>query len=98
ELHGGSIDARSAGEGRGSHFTVRLPCCAAAGADDPGSTAGETAARPRCIVIVEDNEDARQMLKALLELARHEVHDAADGPAGIEVAAGAEPTRPLSST
>ena len=91
ELHGGSIEARSAGEGRGSRFTIRLPGCAAPGGDDPGSTAGEAAARPRRIVIVEDNEDARQMLKALLELARHEVHDAADGPAGIELAAAVDP-------
>jgi len=55
------------------------------------STAGEAAARPRRIVIVEDNEDARQMLKALLELGRHEVHDAADGPAGIELVVAVEP-------
>jgi len=91
ELHGGSIQARSAGEGRGSRFTIRLPRCAAPVGDGPGSTAGEAAARPRRIVIVEDNEDARQMLKALLELARHEVHDAADGPAGIELTAAVEP-------
>jgi len=91
ELHGGSIEARSAGEGRGSPFTIRLPGCAAPGGDDPGSTAGEAAARPRRIVIVEDNEDARQMLKALLELGRHEVHDAADGPAGIELVVAVEP-------
>ena len=91
ELHGGSIEARSAGEGRGSRFTIRLPGCAAPGGDDPGSTAGKAAARPRRIVIVEDNEDARQMLKALLELARHEVHDAADGPAAIELVGAVEP-------
>src|SRR5215468_10415719 len=91
ELHGGSIEARSAGEGRGSRFTIRLPGCAAPGGDDLGSTAGEAAARPRRIVIMEDNEDARQMLKALLELGRHEVHDAADGPAGIELVMAVEP-------
>ena len=91
ELHGGSIQARSAGEGQGSRFTIRLPRCAAPDADDPGGTAGEAAARPRRIVIVEDNEDARQMLKALLGLANHEVHDAADGKAGIELVAAVEP-------
>jgi CheY-like chemotaxis protein len=46
---------------------------------------------PRRIVIVEDNEDARHMFKALLELASHEVHDAADGPAGIELVGAVEP-------
>src|SRR5262249_24081325 len=90
ELHGGSIQARSAGEGRGSRFTIRLPRCTAPSADDPGGTAGEVAP-PRRIVIVEDNEDAREMLKALLELACHEVHDAADGPTGIELVAAVEP-------
>jgi len=59
--------------------------------DHPGGAAEETVLSPRRIVIVEDNEDARQMFKALLELASHEVHDAADGPAGIELVAAVEP-------
>ncbi len=88
ELHGECFQPRSAGEGRGSRFTIRPRRCAA---DHPGSAAEETALSPRRIVIVEDNEDARQMLKALLELAGHEVHDAADGPAGIELVAAVDP-------
>jgi two-component system, sensor histidine kinase len=90
ELHGGSIQASSAGEGQGSRFTIRLPCCAAPGGDDPVGVGAESA-KPRRIVIVEDNEDARVMLKALLELAGHEVHDAADGGSGIALVEAMEP-------
>ena len=56
-----------------------------------GGAADEAAPNPRRIVIVEDDEDAREMLKALLELASHEVHDASDGRAGIELVASVAP-------
>ena len=49
---------------------------------DPPST--PPASSPRRIVIVEDSPDNREMLRYLLELAGHEVHEAADGPGGIE--------------
>jgi signal transduction histidine kinase len=39
ELHGGSIEAASAGTGRGTTFTVRLPAVAAAAAADPPRSA-----------------------------------------------------------
>jgi CheY-like chemotaxis protein len=41
---------------------------------------------PRRILVVEDNADAREMLKSALELAGHDVHEAADGPAGVAAA------------
>jgi len=56
-----------------------------------GGAADEAAPNPRRIVIVEDDEDAREMLKALLELASHEVHDVSDGRAGIELVASVAP-------
>jgi CheY-like chemotaxis protein len=40
----------------------------------------------RRILIVEDNHDARQMLRHLLELSGHEVHEAEDGVSGLEQA------------
>jgi signal transduction histidine kinase/CheY-like chemotaxis protein len=83
QLHGGAVSASSPGPRRGSTFVVRLPR-----ADAPSIVAEATAAPPavtkRVIVIVEDNADAREMLKVCLELAGHEVHETEDGPAGIE--------------
>ncbi|HEX7787306.1 MAG TPA: response regulator [Methylomirabilota bacterium] len=49
---------------------------------DPPST--PPASTPRRVVIVEDSPDSREMLRYLLEQAGHEVHEAADGPGGVE--------------
>jgi CheY-like chemotaxis protein/anti-sigma regulatory factor (Ser/Thr protein kinase) len=86
ELHGGTVRAESPGPGKGSVFTVRLPRIAAP-KPPPGRTAvsGGPRARRR-ILVIEDNADAREMLRMLLTLAGHEVHEAADGPAGLVVA------------
>jgi CheY-like chemotaxis protein len=87
ELHGGSVEARSDGQGRGSEFTVRLPAMAPPTRPAARSPAdGDGAARR--ILVVEDNADAREMLRLVLELAGHEVHEAADGPSGLETALG----------
>jgi signal transduction histidine kinase/DNA-binding response OmpR family regulator len=93
ELHGGAIEAASVGEGLGSRFTVRLPRCAepVPVSEDALVAVPETRADPSRILIVEDNEDARQMLKLLLTLAAHEVYDAPDAPSGIELAEAVEP-------
>jgi signal transduction histidine kinase/ActR/RegA family two-component response regulator len=87
ELHGGSVDATSDGPDRGSVFTVRLPALPAPASDHvatPGASA-PVGARRR-ILVVEDNEDEREMLRLVLGLAGQEVHDAADGPTGLEAA------------
>jgi len=83
ELHGGDAQAASAGPGRGSKFTVRLPAIEAPPA--PVSTNRFVArAAAREILIVEDNPDAGDSLRHLLELAGHRVHLATDGVAGLE--------------
>jgi len=84
ELHGGSITAVSAGEGQGSTFTVRLkqiPPVRAVALSPPL----ERRARQRRVLLIEDSADAREMLRMMLELAGHEVYDAADGPSGLEL-------------
>ena len=86
DLHGGSVSVHSEGIGRGSEFTIRLK---AAGAPLPpahATAAHEGAARGprRRVLVVEDNADAREVLKVLLESSGHVVETAADGPAGLE--------------
>jgi signal transduction histidine kinase/HAMP domain-containing protein len=85
ELHDGTVEAASDGPGRGSVFTLRLPAMPAPPAPVPrrapaSPTNGGTRRR---VVIVEDNGDAREMLRFALELAGHEVHEAHDGPSGL---------------
>src|SRR5262249_7119108 len=66
-MHGGSVTARSEGVGRGSEFEVRLPI--ARGPEHPGTSDRLAAAalrRGATVVVVEDNEDARELLCELL--------------------------------
>jgi signal transduction histidine kinase/ActR/RegA family two-component response regulator len=90
ELHGGTVEGTSAGKGRGSRFTVRLPLGQpvmphAAGAGAAGDRNGTR------IVLVEDNKDAREMLRVLLSLSGHEVYEAGDGPGAFELIRSADP-------
>src|SRR5207237_6309331 len=55
QLHGGSVDARSEGAGRGSEFIVRLPAVAEVVPRGPSASAAETVPpRRRRVLIVED--------------------------------------------
>jgi PAS domain S-box-containing protein len=94
DMHGGSIEARSEGVGKGSEFVVRLPAKtrpreAAAGADRGAAGAG--ACTRRRILVVEDNLDAAEVLVECLRTLGHEVQVAHDGPAAVELAARATP-------
>ncbi len=90
QLHGGTVEARSDGPGRGSEFVVRLP---AVSPPDPGPAGGAPARRApgRRILIVEDNADARESLRLLLELGGHDVVEAEDGVRGLDLAVGVRP-------
>lgn len=86
ELHGGSVKATSEGSGCGSEFSVRLPHVKAAANAAPTVRAPEAAAPGSLrILIVEDNDDVRDMLQTLLELDGHEVGVACDGGEGVEM-------------
>jgi signal transduction histidine kinase/CheY-like chemotaxis protein len=77
ELHGGSVLVTSPGPGRGSEFTVRLPARVERSQAEP-------AARPRRVLIVEDNADAREGLRLLLSYAGHEVEAAEDASSALD--------------
>ena len=84
ELHDGFVSAQSDGLGHGSEFTVRLPSVAPkATMSEARATEPET--RRLRIVLVEDNDDAREAVRLMLELDGHEVYDAASGPRGLEI-------------
>ncbi len=88
KLHGGQVEASSAGRGMGSCFTVRLPAVrrpAAAETAEPLSAALRSPQHRHRILIVDDNEDARLLLSDILDLLGHEVKTAADGAGALEL-------------
>lgn len=90
-LHGGSVEAVSAGKERGSCFTVRFPRAEPATVrEEVRAVRPEDRTRSR-IVIVEDSRDAREMLRVLLGLSGHEVYEADDGPSAVETIRATEP-------
>jgi signal transduction histidine kinase/ActR/RegA family two-component response regulator len=89
EMHGGSASVHSAGRGTGSEFTVRLPLTEARPAAAPAPAAPAVASR--LVLVVEDNDDARETLASLLELAGHRVETASDGLQGLEKALAIQP-------
>jgi signal transduction histidine kinase len=92
ELHGGTVSAHSEGAGLGSKFTVQVPRIReAAGVETAGQPLPGGKLPSRRILIIEDNPDGREMLRALLTMAGHEVHESADGPSGVAAAAQVAP-------
>jgi len=92
EMHGGSVAGESAGPGQGATFTVRLPAVqppSAAAAPVAPEIAPRT--KPCRVLIVEDNDDTRQMLHETLAFGGHEVREARDGASGLALAAEARP-------
>jgi CheY-like chemotaxis protein len=85
ELHGGSLEAVSAGPGKGSTFIARFPPASFAAAEIKQPAAAQDSPRPRRIVIVEDNADIRESLRMILEVWGHEVSSADTGQRGLEL-------------
>ena len=84
QMHGGSIEASSAGEGHGSEFIVRLPVLSKPSvAAQPVAPVAE-AARERRILIVDDNRDAADSLAMLLEITGNKTYRAHDGVEAVE--------------
>ena len=93
-MHGGTVDAVSAGRGCGSVFTVRLPGAALGRELGPPSGPNPTVATAgagRTILVVDDNEDAAEVLAAGLEMLGHKTRVAHDGPEALRVMADFKP-------
>jgi two-component system CheB/CheR fusion protein len=86
EMHGGSVEAKSEGPGRGSEVIVRLPLSGPAEPAGADSIKPAAPARRRRVLVVEDNADARDMLVLLLKRSGHDVQAAGDGVAAIAAA------------
>jgi CheY-like chemotaxis protein len=87
-MHGGTIKAESAGIGQGSRFTLRLPACSL---PETASVAPEhvVATSGACrVLIIEDNPDACETLKAFLDMEGHQVSMAHDGQSGLDALLG----------
>jgi signal transduction histidine kinase/ActR/RegA family two-component response regulator len=89
-LHGGTVVARSEGRGKGSEFIVALPLSLATApniqpADSVVAPVASTACSER-VLIVDDNEDAAEMLSAALTEFGYVVLTASDGPSALVAA------------
>jgi len=84
EMHGGRVEARSAGQGMGSEFEVRLPALADSRPQTSASVNKREDHPHLRIVIVEDNYDAAEALKMLLELFGHQPTVVENGFAAID--------------
>jgi signal transduction histidine kinase/CheY-like chemotaxis protein len=88
ELHEGSVDAISAGEGHGTEIVLRLPALAETDILTVARGAQPSASQPpsRSVLVIEDNREAADILATYLRLRGHTVHVAYDGDSGLEVA------------
>lgn len=94
EMHGGRVEAQSAGSGSGAEFIVHLPRVAAAPAQEgSGSAGGEPVSSSAGVrvLVVDDNVDSAESMALLLSLDGHEVRTAFDGPGALAVAAEFQP-------
>jgi CheY-like chemotaxis protein len=81
EMHGGMVDAASAGRGRGASFSVRQPSVKAMSSDtsEESQSVNSSSPQPLRILVTDDNADARAMMEAMLALDGHDVRVARDG-------------------
>jgi signal transduction histidine kinase/ActR/RegA family two-component response regulator len=95
ELHGGTVEAHSAGLGEGSEFIVRVPAAPASLQPElptePDSVAESVRPDALRVLVVDDNADSADLLAASLRLIGHIVSVANDGPTALKIAASFQP-------
>jgi PAS domain S-box-containing protein len=87
EMHGGTVEAHSAGVNQGSEFVVRLPAVVGLLTEAPSTDrVGQAAGAKRRILVVDDNENAAKVLGMLLTALGNDVRTTFDGFTAIELA------------
>ena len=84
ELHDGTAHADSAGKGKGSEFTVRLPLLTVLDSRARFEPRADRRNGDRRVLVVDDNADAAESLADVLRMLGHAVEVAYDGPTAIE--------------
>ena len=85
ELHGGTIEAVSPGTNGGSKFCVRLQAVQPPAGEQSTASAAATGPRTQRVLLVDDHADARTMYMMVLEAEGHQVFQAEDGLAAVEM-------------
>jgi signal transduction histidine kinase/DNA-binding response OmpR family regulator len=92
KMHGGRVEAFSAGPGQGSEFVVYLPALAEEPPSSNGAARSSAVPTPRSrVLIVDDNMDGARSLSMVLEIAGHEVRTCYDGDTALAEAEGFRP-------
>jgi signal transduction histidine kinase len=86
ELHGGSVSAYSDGTSSGSSFVIRLPRIEPALSGKAASRTPSAASAKPTVLLIEDNDDGREMMATMLGAYGYAVVQAADGLAGVQAA------------
>src|SRR5262249_39613748 len=91
ELHGGRVEARSGGPGKGSEFIVHLPAIRIASPTPDPPLESVQRLRPLRILLVDDNPDVAECLATTLRLLGHEARPAPDAPRALDLCDGFAP-------
>ena len=91
ELQDGTVRAFSEGVGKGSTFLIELPRLTADSRPRRTEKNPRRRAGPLSVLVIDDNEDARVMMRTLLQLSGHRVVEASNGPEAVEVAQRTQP-------
>jgi len=84
ELHSGTVAVASEGAGKGARFTVRLPAVESPRMETKSEPLATRGRQALSVLLIEDNEDARESLARILRLEGHTVHVAGNGKSGVE--------------